>query len=75
MTREDAHIKCLSRDCKCVNGKDRDSNYHETIDKIFDYFENKTCENCRHKNEDGLMEYTCFECSRYYFDKWESKKW
>lgn len=39
ITREMAHEMCLSRDCNCVAGKDRDSNYHETIDKIFDQFE------------------------------------
>jgi hypothetical protein len=39
MTREQAHKECLSRDCRCVAGKDRDSNYHEVIDKIFDHFE------------------------------------
>lgn len=39
ITREEAHTQCLSRDCHCVNGKDRDSNYHEIIDKVFDYFE------------------------------------
>jgi hypothetical protein len=49
MTREQAHKSCLSRDCSCISGKDRDNNYHETIDKIFDYFETKerkTCEGC-----------------------------
>lgn len=29
----------LSRDCKCVAGSERDSNYSECVDKIFDWFE------------------------------------
>lgn len=39
LSREEAHISCLSRDCICVNGKDIDSNCHETIDNIYDSFE------------------------------------
>ena len=35
MTKEEAHKACLSRDCNCINGKDRDSNYHATIDLIY----------------------------------------
>ena len=46
MTREESHKKCLSRDCHCVNGKDRDRNYHVAIDAIFNDFESRTCENC-----------------------------
>ena len=41
MTREEAKDMAMSRDCHCVNGKDRDNNYNEVIDKIFDYHENK----------------------------------
>ena len=47
ITREKAHIECLSRDCSCIEGRDRDSNYHETIDKIYDCFESRVCENCK----------------------------
>lgn len=41
MKREEAKLMAQSRDCKCVNGKDRDNNYDECIDKVFDYFEEK----------------------------------
>lgn len=41
MTRKEAKNMSMSRDCHCVNGKDRDNNYNEVIDKIFDYHENK----------------------------------
>ena len=30
--------KARSRDCSCVNGKDRDSNFNEVIDKLCDKF-------------------------------------
>jgi hypothetical protein len=30
-----------SRDCHCIKGKDRDNNYNECIDKIFDWHENE----------------------------------
>tara|TARA_R110001632_G_scaffold46979_1_gene119102 strand:- start:712 stop:924 length:213 start_codon:yes stop_codon:yes gene_type:complete len=33
--------KALSRDCRCIKGKDRDNNFNEVIDKIFDYFQKK----------------------------------
>ena len=36
MTREEAHKRCLSKDCFCAC---RDSNYHKTIDKSYDYFD------------------------------------
>lgn len=36
MTREEAKKMAQSRDCHCVKGKDRDTNYAECIDKIFD---------------------------------------
>ena len=48
MTKKEAHKECLSRDCSCVLGKDRDSNYHEIIDKIYDYFEKNNCGNCKY---------------------------
>ena len=59
MTRKEAHKECLSRDCSCVLGKDRDSNYHEIIDKIYDDFEKMKdsinqiglCEVCNNIND------------------------
>ena len=33
--------KALSRDCRCIKGKNRDNNFNEVIDKIFDYFQKK----------------------------------
>ncbi len=39
MTREEAKLMALSRDCKCVAGIERDSNYFECVDEIFDWFE------------------------------------
>ena len=41
MTREEAKNMALSRDCHCIKGKNRDSNYDECIDKVFDYFESE----------------------------------
>ena len=40
MTRKQAKKMAQSRDCSCVKGKDRDSNYNECVDIIFDYHEN-----------------------------------
>ena len=33
--------KAMSRDCHCIAGRDRDSNFKEVIDEIVDYYENK----------------------------------
>jgi len=33
--------KALCRDCRCIAGKDRHSNFNEAIDEIFDYFQKK----------------------------------
>ena len=41
MTRDEAKKLAQSRDCHCIEGKDRDNNYDECVDKIFDYFENE----------------------------------
>lgn len=41
LTREVAKKRAMSRNCKCVAGKDRDSNFNETIDEVFDFFEEK----------------------------------
>ena len=46
MTRKDAHKSCLDRDCSCIESKDRDNNYHETINKLYDDFEKKYGELC-----------------------------
>jgi hypothetical protein len=39
MTRKEAKKMARSRDCSCVKGKDRDNNYDECIDKVFDWHE------------------------------------
>ena len=41
MKREEVKKMALSRDCHCVLGKDRDTNFNEVIDKVFDYFESE----------------------------------
>ena len=39
MKRNQAKIKALSRDCNCVGGKNRDNNYNDIIDNVYDHFE------------------------------------
>lgn len=39
----------------------------------FEELLNRSCDGCIHKNSEGVMEYSCFECSRYYADKFEKK--
>ena len=39
ITRNMAKEMAKSRDCHCVLGKDRDSNFDQVIDKIYDHFE------------------------------------
>jgi hypothetical protein len=39
MTRKQAKKMAQSRDCHCIKGKDRDNNYNECVDKIFDWHE------------------------------------
>lgn len=39
ITREMAKEMAISRDCSCVLGKNRDTNFNYVIDKIYDYFE------------------------------------
>ena len=46
INREQAHNKANSRDCSCIKGIDRDTNYHETIDEVYDSFESQTCASC-----------------------------
>lgn len=41
MTRKEAKEMAHSRDCHCIKGKERDNNYNECIDNIFDYFESE----------------------------------
>ena len=48
VNREEAHKECLSRDCHCIKSEDRDSNYHSIIDRIYNDFEARTCENCKY---------------------------
>jgi len=59
MTREKADKDCLSRDCSCVLGKDRDCNYHEVIDKIYDDFDSQICSNCAYLNTDMQSSTLC----------------
>jgi len=39
ITREQAKERAQSRDCSCVQGKDRDNNYNEVIDEVFDFID------------------------------------
>lgn len=39
ITRQMAKEMAMSRDCHCVLGKDRDSNFDLVIDQIYDHFE------------------------------------
>ena len=41
MKRKEAKKMAQSRDCHCIKGKDRDTNYHVCIDKIFDWHESE----------------------------------
>jgi hypothetical protein len=41
MNREQAKQMAVSRDCHCIEGNNRDNNFNEAIDKVFDYFESK----------------------------------
>jgi len=50
MNREKAKKMAQSRDCHCIKGKDRDNNYNECIDKIFDYFETNPLEATGYKD-------------------------
>jgi len=61
MTRQEAKTSALSRDCSCVAGKDRDNNFNEIIDKVFDYFESKTCSTCKYFNQRGDSRGICFK--------------
>jgi hypothetical protein len=78
MNRELAKKKAQSRDCHCINGEDRDSNFNVVIDEIFDYFEKKVnddvivsqnyhCYNCQSKNI-KTTKYKCRDC------KYEGRK-
>ena len=39
ITRQEAKEMARSRDCHCVLGKDRDTNFDSVIDQIYDNFE------------------------------------
>lgn len=41
MNRETAKKMAISKDCHCVEGKNRDNNYNEVIDLIFNVMENR----------------------------------
>jgi hypothetical protein len=41
MNREQAKSLAASRDCHCVEGSNRDNNFNEVIDKVFEHFESK----------------------------------
>jgi hypothetical protein len=56
MNRKKAHKKCISRDCKCINGKDRDNNYHEIIDEIFYWVEKVKFESYKNGYEQGRFD-------------------
>lgn len=51
------------------------------IDKIYDDFENKSCESCKHSEFDAVFQtfYSssesifCHQCSKNFTNKWESK--
>ena len=62
MTREEAKKMAQSRDCHCINGKDRDTNYNSCIDKIFDWHESFSADKIKEAYTDG------FSDSRYDFD-------
>ena len=41
LTRESVKKKAESRDCSCVLGADRDTNFNSVIDEVFDVIEDK----------------------------------
>ena len=53
LTREEAKQKAISRNCSCILGKDRDNNYNEVIDEIYDGLNNMICGNCSTPNRNG----------------------
>jgi len=52
------------------------------IDNIYDSCEElssntlrlKSCDDCIYKDKNGAMDYNCFECSRYYDDKFVKRR-
>lgn len=54
MDREEAKKMAQSRDCHCVKGEDRDNNYNECIDAVFDWHE-KTIKDKKFTMEDMLL--------------------
>lgn len=53
--------KALSRDCSCIKGKKRDSNFNEVIDEIFDYFQKKinTIQDQNRRKKEFISEKLC----------------
>ena len=65
MTREEAKA------FKWFNSDREEINNH--IDKIYDDFENKSCDGCKHNEQNDTYPTICWECSRYYADRYEPK--
>ena len=61
MNRELAKKKAQSRDCHCINGEDRDSNFNAVIDEVFDYFE-KVVNNSVLDDVIVSQNYHCYKC-------------
>lgn len=46
----------------------------ELVTKIYDDFESKSCDGCKYdEKDDSYPPAICWECSRYYADKFELK--
>lgn len=43
------------------------------IDIIYDDFKNKSCDGCKYDEKDENYPTICWECSRYYDDRYELK--
>jgi len=72
-------IERLNRYCK-IDYEETWVDIMPVINALFDSFEKKEadkindCENnCIHRNSDKIMDLGCYECSRYYSDKFETK--
>jgi hypothetical protein len=80
MTREQVKNKALSRDCNCVAGKDRDSNFNDVINELFDYFEaidKRSCETCASFENNYCTDYKAHNCIRHYSsfeDRWIARE-
>lgn len=82
MTREDIHEKIHFGDRLDYRSFNE---LHETIEEIFDYFEDeeeeiiRSCNGCKHlENREELLKHSCLievcrTCSRSNIDNWEQK--